>query len=196
MASFEGRGSVEGAPEEIFELLRNISTAALHELVGQQADLICRALSGDGGTPDHELRRRVELEVAALFLHLLDRLAFGLLGPERRKALMDPLAEEVAASFADAYCASEPISDDADAVVEFLNSRQTEYAQYRDLLPGKDEVYEGTLFWEFAKRLVLTYRSHPNPVTIHLICISSSGMYVAFLRGLQAAGLISEENER
>ena len=98
------------------------------------------------------------VDILVFVIHLLDRLVFVALGPFKRKVFMDAVLTDLSQ-------ASKPMGLTVDAFRERYNRTQRQYARYEKLYPEGDESYQGTLFWEFGKRLTHRY-GVTNPMAV------------------------------
>jgi hypothetical protein len=122
--------------------------------------------------------RDLFLEFVVFYLHLIDRSAFEILGPEQRSVFMDLLLENVSHALG-----STLVGDSADSqdrlplhFLELYSTRSALYAQFLVANSGPDGTVKGTLFWEAAKGLTETH--FPNNtaalVSLHtdlLLCL-------------------------
>jgi hypothetical protein len=90
------------------------------------------------------------LEILLFEVHLLDRLIFGALGPFKRKVFVDAVFEQLGR-------AAQPMGLTVDALMDRVNKSQQEYAKYKRFYGEKGESLQGTLCWEFGKRLTFRY---------------------------------------
>jgi hypothetical protein len=114
---------------------------------------------------DKEVAPQFIIEVAVFYMHLLDRLAFAHLGPERREVFTDRLIVAIVKVIL-AELSKETSADDfCIALRDTYNHRQIEYSRYKKLIPEKDESPKDTLYWEFSK-ILLSYLNDQNPVAM------------------------------
>lgn len=93
------------------------------------------------------------IEVIVFYMHLVDVLAFGILGPERRKIFGDRLIIAVVRELLQLLSRDICADDFGEALRGTYNRRQIEYSRYRVLIPEKDRPLKNTLYWEFSKIL-------------------------------------------
>lgn len=93
------------------------------------------------------------LETCAFYIQLMDRLAFGVLGPLRRNDFLDPLLVEVLEILVDIGPSTSEAVQRRRELLWMVNDRQTEYSQYRLLYLNPNEGFGSTLFWEFSSKL-------------------------------------------
>ena len=102
--------------------------------------------TGSPGRLEEDQARRVIAENAALFLRIVDEIAFSAMGADLSDEFIDALIE-----FAAKDVQGRGVQPGTFA--ECLDERLAEYAGYRNWLPAKDESARGTLFWEFGKKI-------------------------------------------
>lgn len=103
-----------------------------------------------------------------LFMHITDRIAFGILGKEKRGLFIDALFLEL----------REKLSKQVEGGLESArfredfgnkwNAFQNEYGSYK-LLPEKDEPYGNTVFWEFCKRIVSILKGKEPDILLMMV---------------------------
>lgn len=131
---------------------------SLTEVVGE----LDKRLGAEPPTREHFAR--MFYEWVWLYIHLIDRIAFDLIGPKKRSALVNALVERTVEILRDAAEEESPKLKQMaepkvikaglmDSFWENLNVRQQEYAKFAKWLPDDKEGYGGTLFWEFAAKL-------------------------------------------
>jgi len=126
--------------------------------------------------------RQLAIEFMFLFIHLSDRIAFGLLGSEKRSQFMDLLAfwmnrmisEDIATYITSKFKTAVQIIPKISFVGldhEQLNERNIEYSKYKKLFPEKNEAYKDTLFWEFGKHVSKIVAGQPNDIAYAVLAI-------------------------
>jgi hypothetical protein len=105
---------------------------------------------------DEEVRQAYA-ETAALLLSLVDRIAFRVLGSEKRDIFFDALEAGVTGALQDKGV--EPRSFQT-----LLGKRYEEYSHYQKLVSGPDEGAKGTLMWEFGKKVAAILGIGPNAI--------------------------------
>lgn len=95
----------------------------------------------------------VSVEVIFFLVHYVDRLSYVLLGNDRQRVLLEALVAETREILAGAYQEGEDAVEFRAAFPQWQSARQTEYLQYKKMLPEDDESPEQTLFWEVEKKI-------------------------------------------
>jgi hypothetical protein len=98
------------------------------------------------GRFEEDQARRVIAENAALFLRIVDEIAFSALGADLAEEFSEALADFVRRDVQGRGVQPESFA-------QCLNERLAEYADYSKWVPTKGESAKGTLFWEFAKKV-------------------------------------------
>jgi len=109
-----------------------------------------------------------------LYIHLIDRIAFKLIGPEKRSALIDALVEKTVEILRETAEEESPelkqLGNEAvkkaeleASFWEILSERQMEYAKYPKLYPEGNEGYGSTLLCEFGKKLAVVVGREHDP---------------------------------
>lgn len=99
----------------------------------------------------------ITIEFQFLFLHFTDRIAFDILGALNRPNLMNLIIENTLNHTLENanYKGTEPKKIELkNMLAEYfdrLNSRNIEYASYKNLSPKKGESFAGNPHWEFGK---------------------------------------------
>jgi len=103
-------------------------------------------------------RREVETDFLCFYAHLIDRAAFVKLGPERRAQLMDLMFPNLVQSLATVYFPDRPEAqiDYFAQMSRTMEELAVEYGHY-SLNPREGAGLQGTLFWEFGKRVSRTF---------------------------------------
>lgn len=126
--------------------------------------------------------RQLAIEFMFLFIHLSDRIAFGLLGSEKRSRFMNLLAfwtnkvisEDIAPYISSKFKTAVQIAPKISFVGfghEQLNERNIEYGKYKKLFPEKNEDYKNTPFWEFGKHVSKIVAGQPNDIAYMMLAI-------------------------
>jgi hypothetical protein len=158
------------------------SQLAIHEQIALITSMITETTSAIWGilSPREEFKKldlgaasKILLELVLFLLHFCDRQIFCLVGPEKRKILMDGVLENVF-GFLEKYDEKvllerfgEQTSSNLNAYFKYLskmalstdfrgayNERQEEYAVYKKLFPEEGELPKDTLVWEFSKKIM------------------------------------------
>ena len=98
------------------------------------------------GRLEEDQARKVISENAALFLRIVDEIAFLALGADLSDEFMDALI-----AFVERDVTGRGVQPELFA--KCLKERRTEYADYSRWVPTKNESGKGTLLWEFAKKI-------------------------------------------
>lgn len=112
------------------------------------------------------------IEVIVFYMHMIDLLAFRYLGPQDRQLFAERFIVAVIKEFLRSLSRDVSFAEFADQLKDTYNRRQLEYAQYKDLIPAKEEPLKGTLFWEFSK-ILLGFMDDANPMFSSSICLSN-----------------------
>jgi hypothetical protein len=106
------------------------------------------------------------IEVIVFFMHLVDRMAFGILGWEKREIFGDRLQVAVTKEILAELSKDISADDFGEALRETYNRRQMQYSRYKLLVPNeKDDPLKDTLYWEVSK-ILFEYINNYNPVTL------------------------------
>lgn len=155
----------------MFRRKRNPSRAAavvipgLEEFLSNYAEQLWSTLQGDsekaGSAPQAFI-----LEVVCFSVHVLDRLSFARLGPERRGPFVDAIIEGL-------FPFAERHGFEQRSFVDLWNTRQREWSSYNKLLGGEGEPLKDTACWEFAKAMAAQFDVW-NPVCTSLLAIGAT----------------------
>jgi len=117
------------------------------------------------------LSTQLLIEFMVFFMHLVDRSAFSILGPEKRRVFADRYMIVIVKAVI-AELSKEVSADDfCNSLRSTYNDRQLIYSRYRELIPVNDEPLKGTLYWEFRK-ILAEFLDHSNPATVvYLNCL-------------------------
>jgi hypothetical protein len=158
--------------------------------MGQVRGLIAaQGLTESLGTNPDELNRTawdLILELMIFSLHLADRIAFDVLGSDRRAKFMDALVASVASNLASSILAdkSEHAQRDFEGhFIQLCNVRTTFYAPLS--LHASGAPLKGTLFWEAGKLAAAEHFSGNAPTAALLLPLAFGGCVSALkeLRG-------------
>ena len=119
-------------------------------------------------------------EVVVFYMHLVDRSAFAHLGATKRKIFMDRFVLAVVREVLRELSKEISADDFGEALRDTYNRRQTQYAEYKTLMPEKDEPPKGTLYWEFSK-ILFGFLDDTNPVTLMLLNLLVADLTEAIL---------------
>jgi len=94
-------------------------------------------------------------EILFLLLHFSDRVAFQYLKPEKRNLFIDALFSETLSILSTGPSTGIEYIPFATEhmLMEAYNDRQRHYSTFKELVPGEDESFAGTVFWEFGKAI-------------------------------------------
>lgn len=97
-----------------------------------------------------KIENGVYLETMVLLIHLVDRISYSILGPEKRAVFVDAVVDQIV----DVLSNSQPTDDlrmnFRGHFRSLLDKRQQDYASYR-IPESSDEGTGGTLYWEASK---------------------------------------------
>ena len=105
------------------------------------------------------------IEFVYLYLHIGDRLAFELLGAEKRNVFVDALREKTLDILSEGYDSKAARDEFCAGFGEALDARESIYSTYR-WGPGEDGGLEGELLWEFAKYMGKSMGANMDPAII------------------------------
>ena len=109
-----------------------------------------------------DIENKVYLETIILLIHLVDRISFSILGPEKRGIFIDAVVNQLT----DVLSNSQPTEDLQKNFTRhfrsLLDQRQQEYASYQ-IPESSDEAMGGTLYWE-ASKIFSELCSKPNDI--------------------------------
>jgi hypothetical protein len=101
------------------------------------------------------------LEALLLTIHVVDRLAFQVLGPDRRNLFMDSLLDAIHGQLP--AVGIPPV-----VLQEAYAEKQFHYSQFKKMFAPQEESPKDTLCWEFGKVIVTRY-GDANPIGATLI---------------------------
>jgi hypothetical protein len=128
---------------------------------------------------------QIQLELCALYLHALERVARAQWG-------------EACASFVSDLCNAlvERLEEENEVSTElfslrlrfFIEARQKEYSIVKELMPdpGGDPV--GTLFWEFGKKMGFAYQGY-NFIAVQTFALATCDGFMELAEELRRLGL-------
>jgi len=120
-------------------------------------------------------------EMAILYCHFVDRIAFQHLGAERRNIFIDALFEQLTETLSMIH---ESTIERAQFCYSFLNinnERVAEYGNYKELIGGTDTGQKDSLFWEFGKKIAGIVVSEMDIVVIMYVMAICSESLTALL---------------
>ena len=127
------------------------------------------------GDPERESARVEASRVGFCFgLHVLDRVCFGLFGPDGRAEFMDTLLPKIEAE----------TGWPAGEMRTRYNSIQISFARFKKLLPAEGQGTAGTLFWEFGKTMATDYGAS-NPAVAALAADAAAGLFNEYVDTLR-----------
>jgi hypothetical protein len=144
-AYFHGKDNTAPVLFEKAKVVASLIDSVWSDGLVLSAPIRTQDISSKGRLEDDQARR-VIAENAALFLRIVDEIAFTAMGADLSDGFIDALMEFVAK---DALGRGV----DPETFARCLDERLAEYAGYRKWLPAKGESARGTLFWEFGKRI-------------------------------------------
>lgn len=92
-------------------------------------------------------------EFTLLFLHMIDVMSFRELGPQKRKIFMGAVVEGVTEYLYESVHDNEEKNALKNRFFNDYNNRQAEYSKYDNWVAEKGEREEGTLLWEFGRKI-------------------------------------------
>jgi hypothetical protein len=102
------------------------------------------------------------LEMTFFFLHIIDRVAYKYIGPEKRSIFISTLLAEVLRCYSNPYPGKTAPEGYSDMIMSMYNERQKEYWKHEKWFPEEKEGTKDTLFWEFAKNFTDICRLNMN----------------------------------
>ena len=134
--------------------------------------------------PQRESEQKTSLAMELIFLsfHLLDRECFSRHGPNERDKFIDTLMLEVWNPLLDAL-PDRAANISGRLLAEQTNEAQFQYAEFVQLLPRKGEPFEGTLIWEFSKKICRRYNPPSEEAAVCPLSVVAAE-YVLSLYGL------------
>lgn len=100
-----------------------------------------------------ETKDEVLCELIMLYLHLVDRISFQQLGPDKRDEFMDQLFTMVNMIVAKEINNNKHTPHLISYLEDNYEDRQLEYSNYKRLFSEKASDSKGTLIWEFSKNI-------------------------------------------
>jgi hypothetical protein len=98
----------------------------------------------------------VAFEFMHFFLHIADRLAFGILGPDNRSFFMDTLASMTFDATVEVMLQPGDVTEQGElkqALLSDSTHRNVSYGACKKLFPEEGALAKDTVFWEFGKKL-------------------------------------------
>lgn len=92
-------------------------------------------------------------EMTLFYLHLVDRVAFQYLNVNQRNIFADTLFINIREILSGAYESETTQTQFRSLFSKVYDERQNEYAQYKKLFAENNEGTNGTLYWEFGKKI-------------------------------------------
>jgi len=105
-------------------------------------------------------------EFMHFFLHIADRLAFGILGPDNRSFFIDTLASMTFDATVEVMlqpCDVAKRRELKQALLSDLTHRNVYYGACKKLFPEEGASPKDTVFWEFGKKLAESV-GHPEDI--------------------------------
>jgi hypothetical protein len=123
--------------------------------------LVAEKEGESSGPPPSHLE--VQADFLCFYAHLVDRVAFTAIGPERRSQLMDLIFPNLAQSLAITYFPERPDAqrEYSALMLRTMDEFSAEYMHYPT--PREGASLKGTLLWEFGKRLSRTLGRENDP---------------------------------
>jgi hypothetical protein len=158
--------------------------------VTQVRDIIRQNVISTLGSKPDEFNKDawdIVLELIVFSLHLADRIAFNVLGPEKRDQFIDALVDSVSSNLAQSIIKDTTSSETRQrfqrSVLTLYNERTRFYAPLQ--IPSDGEApLKGNLFWEAAKGVTNAY--FPNDVAALSILYGSFGSSMESVKDLSA----------
>ena len=110
------------------------------------------------------------IEIIAFYMHMIDRMAFALLGSAEREAFGDRLVLSVLREALRELGDETSRDDFGPALRETYNRRQVQYARYKVPIPPEGEPLMGTLNWEFSK-ILFGFLDTDNPAVLMFLSL-------------------------
>lgn len=107
-----------------------------------------------------KIENGVYLETMVLLIHLVDRISFSILGPDKRGVFVDAVVDQITDVLSNSQPTAELQKNFKGHFRNLLDRRQQEYASYR-IPESSDEGMGGTLYWE-ASRVFAELCGRPN----------------------------------
>lgn len=98
---------------------------------------------------DEKYYKDVYLETIAVLVHLSDRIAFSILGPEKRAPFIDSAVDTIAKNLSETQEDETLKQQMIPHFRKFIDGKQQEFANYK-IPESSDEPMGGTLFWEVS----------------------------------------------
>jgi hypothetical protein len=131
------------------------------------------------------------IELYVFYLHILDRLSFLHLGPDKRDLFMSKLLVALTTGVVNDLDKSLSAVEFVAGMKDTYNLRQSHYVHYREVLPSEDKVLKGTLIWEFSKILFDLFDDN-NPAILMCLSLAVGDCTEALLSALEAEKVLQE----
>lgn len=132
--------------------------------------LLTRLREQRGIRPTREQCQQFLLELFVIYMHLLDRMAFGSLGVEGRERFTNRLIVVVSNGVMTALNSNVSAVDVIARFRDIFNVRQKQYERYKVPSNATGEPLQA-LFWAFGESLLEVTLDH-NPVTLSTLALS------------------------
>ena len=161
--------------KKISQIAESLYTIA-HAGITKNIDFIekvCKECYKNQESLNKEIRNSIGFEYMIVFINLIIRIAYDILGEDKAWKLLEELEKIFWEHMSDTID-ERNIDDSTISEEEFkilLKTRFNEYSEYK-LITGKDGNPKGTLFWEFGKNISkLSGHSHD----IRIVIAASAG---------------------
>jgi len=122
-----------------------------------------------------EIRNSIGFEYMIIFINLIIRIAYDILGEDKAWKLLEGLEkifwEDMSNTIDERNIDDSTISEEEFKI--HLKTRFNEYSEYK-LFTGKDDNLKGTLFWEFGKNIS---KISGHPYDIRIVIAGSTGAF-------------------
>jgi len=136
---------------------------------------VCKECYKNQESFNKEIRNSIGFEYMIIFINLIIRIAYDILGEDRAWKLLEEL-EKIFWEHMSGTIDKRNIDDSTISQEEFkihLKTRFNEYSEYK-LFEGKEGNLRGTLFWEFGKNIS---RISGHSYDIRIVIAGSTGAF-------------------
>jgi hypothetical protein len=189
---FFGRKKFQPVEEQISSFIMVAEFTSIEiftNSVTQVRDIIRQNVISTLGSKPDEFNKDawdIVIELIVFSLHLADRIAFNVLGPEKRDQFIDALVDSVSSNLAQSIIKDTTSSETRQrfqrSVLTLYNERTRFYAPLQ--ISSKGEGPKGDLFWEAAKGVKNAY--FPNDVAAFWILYGSFASSMESVKDLSA----------
>jgi DNA-directed RNA polymerase subunit RPC12/RpoP len=173
----EKSGNMFPESKKILQIAESLDSIA-HAGVAKNINFIekvCKECYKNQKSFSKEIRNSIGLEYMIVFINLIIRIAYDILGEDKTWKLLEELEkifwEHMSGTINKRNIDDFTISEEKFKI--YLKTRFNEYNEYK-LFNGKDGNPKGTLFWEFGKNIS---KISGHPYDIRIVTAGSTGAF-------------------